>query len=139
MGQVTRGWHSRQCPRSPGTYRKPGVTELRGRGTRRAQASEKVPKEGAWKGQEERGYCNPSRVWGVVGSMRRGTEEKKTKQCAHAQHKQMAEQKRMARPRACWRQGRHVETINWLEHEVLFGSANDVHRKHQVEEPGLRG
>lgn len=130
MGQVTREWHSRQCPRSLGTYRKPGVT-----GAQRRRSHTKSPGfwKSSWGWSLERGYCNPSRVWGVVGSMRRGTEEKKTERHAHAQHKQMAEQRRMPRPRAWWRQGCHMETINCPEHEVLFGSQG-----HAQKAPGGR-
>lgn len=36
----------------------------------------KSSRDGAWKGQKERGYCIPSRVWAVIGSVRKGTEVK---------------------------------------------------------------
>lgn len=57
----------------------------------------------------------------------------KTERRAHAQHKQMAEQRRMPRPRAWWRQGCHKETIICSEHEVLVGSQG-----HAQKAPGGR-
>lgn len=140
VGQVTREWHSRQCPRSLGTYRKPGVRRAQRRGSH-------TKSPGFWKSFWGRSLERPKgkrilQSQQDVGCGRKHEERhrrEKSEQCAHAQHKQMAEQKRMPRLRAWWRRGCRMETINCLEHEVLFGHAKDMPRKHQVEEPGLRG
>lgn len=98
VGQVTREGHSRQCPRSLGTGRKPGAAGAQRRGSHTRSPGFWKSSWG-WSLERPKGkrILQSQQGVGVVGSMRRGTEEK-TEQPAHAQHKQTAEQKRMPRP-----------------------------------------